>query len=201
MGTPNQGDKVTIGQKTLYSIIAIILIAIVGVVILLPLQANASESKIIVVPADMVYQISFNFDRGTIFNGSVAVSGGSGTYADFIYCHINRPAGSMDLFPYGHGGVTGIGYFNFVAPETTGYTVVFANRDTTSRTVTMDYDINYLSNNTGGGMDFGNLLIIIGVVVILLIIVALAFALNRRKRLSKTSQTPPPSNPQPPSST
>lgn len=175
-------------RKIIPKSILVSVVLLATLVILLPSQANASESKTFVVPANMVYQISFNFDRGTIFNGSVAVSGGSGTNADFIYCHIDRPAGSLDLFPYTFGSVKGIGYFDFVAPESTSYTVVFVNRDTTSRTVTLSYDINYPSNNTGGGNGMP-LEILFGIIIALVIVLVIVLVYVASKKTgSKTKE-------------
>ena len=150
--------------------------------------AEASNVEIIQVGPLTEKMVTFNLSSGQEFTGSLAISGG-GNDIDFW---VTDPQGAKILdFGRVYQGRT----FEFTAQASGAYALHLSNAFSwfTGKVVNLTYDVGL---PTIGGMDFGTLLIIIGVVVILLvIIVALAIALNRRKRMSKTNQPSPPSNP------
>lgn len=160
-------------------------------------SVKASSVETVQVGALSEQMLIFNLKTGQKFTGSLAISGGSGNDIDFW---ITDPQGTTIL---NLGRVSQGKSFDFTAQASGAYTFHFSNSFSlfSSKTVNLTYDIGLPSIF---GIDLGLFLIIIGIIVVLLLLVVGLAVMNYRKRsLSKTNQplSPPPTNPQQPSST
>ena len=129
-------------------------------------QVNPSNSMMYV----------FDLNSGRKVTGSFLVEGGNNDI-NFI---VTDPVGNtiIDL-----GRVTGGGSFEFTASRDGNYTVTFDNSFSisTSKTVTMSYDVGY----TFLGIDLLTLLAIIAIILIVIFVLAISLHLWSRKKAQR----------------